>query len=161
MTQREKAELLLRLQQPGSSLLLPNAWDAASARLFEGAGFPAIGTTSAGIAYAHGYPDGEQIPREEMLQAITRIASLVQIPVTADMEAGYGPAAADVADTIRGVIAAGAVGVNLEDGTGDPTHPLYRVEVQAELCWLLSISVLKRALMLALPVLLLCYLPIR
>jgi 2-methylisocitrate lyase-like PEP mutase family enzyme len=132
MTQREKAELLLRLQQPGSSLLLPNAWDAASARLFEDAGFPAIGTTSAGIAYAHGYPDGEQIAREEMLQAVTRIASLVQVPVTADLEAGYGKAAVDVADTIRGVIAAGAVGVNLEDGTDDPNHPLYVVGVQAE-----------------------------
>jgi 2-methylisocitrate lyase-like PEP mutase family enzyme len=85
MTQREKAELLLRLQQPGSSLLLPNAWDAASARLFEEAGFPAIGTTSAGIAYAQGYPDGEQMERDEMLQAITRIASIVQVPVTDDM----------------------------------------------------------------------------
>jgi len=132
MTQREKAELLLRLQQPGSSLLLPNAWDAASARLFEEAGFPAIGTTSAGIAYAHGSPDGEQMDREEMLQVITRIASLVQVPVTADMETGYGEAAVEVADTIRGVITAGAVGVNLEDGTGDPTRPLYPVEVQAE-----------------------------
>lgn len=132
MTQREKAERLLRLQQPGSSLLLPNAWDAASARLFEEAGFPAIGTTSAGIAYAYGYADGEQIPREEMLQAITRIVSVVQVPVTADTEAGYGQAPADVADTIRGVIAAGAVGVNLEDGTGDPTRPLYPLEAQAE-----------------------------
>ncbi len=132
MTQREKAGLLLRLQQPGSLLLLPNAWDAASARIFEAAGFPAIGTTSAGIAYAHGYPDGEQMERDEMLQAITRITSMVQVPVTADMEAGYGEAAADVADTIRKVIAAGAVGVNLEDSTGDPTRPLYPVEVQAE-----------------------------
>ncbi|MBV9229828.1 MAG: isocitrate lyase/phosphoenolpyruvate mutase family protein [Chloroflexi bacterium] len=132
MNQREKAELLLRLQQPGSSLLLPNAWDAASARLFEETGFPAIGTTSAGIAYAHGYPDGEQIPREEMLQAIARIVSRVQIPVTADIEAGYGETAADVAETIRGVIAAGAIGVNLEDGTGDPARPLSPVEVLAE-----------------------------
>ncbi len=70
--------------------------------------------------------------RDEMLQAITRIASIVQVPVTADIEAGYGEAAADVADMIRGVIAAGAVGVNLEDGTGDPTRPLYPVEVQGE-----------------------------
>jgi len=132
MTQREKAELLLRLQQPGSSLLLPNAWDAASARLFQEAGFPAIGTTSAGIAFAHGYPDGEQIERDEMLQAITRIASLVQVPVTADIEAGYGETAADVAETIRRVIATGAVGVNLEDSTRDPTRPLYPVEVQIE-----------------------------
>jgi 2-methylisocitrate lyase-like PEP mutase family enzyme len=132
MTQREKAELLLRLQQHVSSLLLPNAWDAVSARLFEEAGFPAIATTSAGIAYAHGYPDGEQMERDEMLQAIARIASIVQVPVTADIEAGYGPSSRDVADTIQGVIAAGAVGVNLEDNTGDPTRPLYPVEMQAE-----------------------------
>src|SRR5258708_15237831 len=125
MTQREKAELLLRLQQPGSSLLLPNAWDAASARLFEEAGFPVIGTTSAGIAYAHGYPDGERIPREEMLQAITRIATLVQVPVTADLEAGYGEAAAAVADTIRGVITAGGGCVDLECGTRAAIHTLY------------------------------------
>jgi len=132
MTQREKAELLLQIHQPGSSLLLPNAWDAASARLFEEAGFPAIGTTSAGIAYALGYPDGEEMERDEMVQAISRIASLVQVPVTADIERGYGPSSKDVADTIRGVIAAGAVGVNLEDGTGDPARPLYAIEVQAE-----------------------------
>lgn len=132
MTQREKADLLSRLQQPGSSLLLPNAWDAASARLFEEAGFPAIGTTSAGIAYAQGYPDGERIQRDEMLHVVARIASIVQVPVTADLEAGYGEAATDVADTIRAVIAAGAVGVNLEDSTSDHTRPLYPVEVQAE-----------------------------
>jgi 2-methylisocitrate lyase-like PEP mutase family enzyme len=86
MTQREKAELLLRFQQPGSSLLLPNAWDAASARLFEEAGFPAIGTTSAGIAYAHGHLDGEQMARDEMLQAITCIVSIVQVPAPVDAE---------------------------------------------------------------------------
>src|SRR5258706_14627662 len=113
MTQREKAELLLRLQQPGSSLLLPNAWDAASARLFEEAGFPVIGTTSAGTAYVHGYPDGERIPREEMFQAITRIASLVQVPVTADLEAGYGKSAADLAVAHGGVFTHGTDGVNL------------------------------------------------
>src|SRR5262249_24232760 len=132
MNQRAKAQWLLRLQQPGSSLLLPNAWDAASARLFEEAGFPAIGTTSAGIAYAHGYPDGAHIPRKEMLQVVTRIVSRVHVPVTADMEAGYGESATDVAEAIRRVIGAGVVGVNLEDGTGDPTHPLYPVEVQTE-----------------------------
>lgn len=132
MTQHEKAERLLHLQQRGSSLLLPNAWDGASARLFEEAGFPAIGTTSAGIAFAQGFPDGEHIGRDEMLRAIARITSVVQIPVTADIEAGYGPSSKDVANTIEGVIAVGAVGVNLEDNTGDPTSPLYPVEVQIE-----------------------------
>jgi 2-methylisocitrate lyase-like PEP mutase family enzyme len=98
-------------------LVLPNAWDAASARIFEDAGFPALATTSAGIAYAHGYPDGERINRAEMLAAVARITSHVAVPVTADMEAGYGRAPEAVAETVRGVIAAGAVGMNLEDST--------------------------------------------
>jgi 2-methylisocitrate lyase-like PEP mutase family enzyme len=130
-SQSEKAELLLKLHDKGASLLLPNAWDCASARLFEEAGFPAIATTSGGIAFAYGYPDGQQISRDEMLQAIARIVAAVQIPVTADIEAGYGPTPVDVATTIQGVIAAGAVGVNLEDNTGR-FQPLYALEEQVE-----------------------------
>jgi 2-methylisocitrate lyase-like PEP mutase family enzyme len=129
--QNTKAELLLKYQQDGARLLLPNAWDCASARLFEEAGFPAIGTTSAGIAFAQGYSDGQQIPRDEMMQVIARIAATVQIPVTADIEAGYGPTTNDVAETIRAVIAAGAVGVNLEDNTG-ALKPLFSLEQQVE-----------------------------
>lgn len=132
MIQREKAELLLRLQQRGSSLLLPNAWDAASARLFEEAGFSALGTTSAGIAFSYGYPDGERMKREEMLQVIARIVSVVQVPVSADIEAGYGLSPRDVADTVQGVIEAGAVGINLEDNTGNSIHPLFPLEAQVE-----------------------------
>src|SRR5581483_2457662 len=90
-SQNAKAERLLQLHQKGASLLLPNAWDSASTLLFENAGFPAIGTTSMGIAFAHGYSDGQQISRDEMMQVIARIATLVQVPVTADIEAGYGP----------------------------------------------------------------------
>lgn len=119
-------------QRKGAGLLLPNAWDSVSARLFEEAGFAAIGTTSAGIAFALGYPDGEHISREEMVQVIRRIVAAVQVPVTADIEAGYGPEAADVAKTMREVIAAGVAGVNLEDNTGDADKPLYALEVQGE-----------------------------
>ncbi len=96
-------------------LLLPNAWDAASARIFEEAGFRALATTSAGVAYALGYPDGERISRDQMLAAVGRIAAAVQIPVSADMEGGYGPTVADAEATARGVLAAGAVGLNFED----------------------------------------------
>jgi 2-methylisocitrate lyase-like PEP mutase family enzyme len=131
MNQREKAEALLRLHQPGAALLLPNAWDAASARLFEQAGFPAIGTTSAGVAFAQGYRDGERIGRDEMLHVLARTASVVQVPVTADIESGYGSAPAEVAQTIQGVLAAGAVGVNLEDSAGDPAGSLYPIAAQA------------------------------
>src|SRR6202008_2288057 len=71
-------------------LLLPNAWDVASARIVEEAGFPAIATTSAGIAFSLGYPDGQKIPRQEMLDAVARIARAVNVPVPADVESGYG-----------------------------------------------------------------------
>jgi 2-methylisocitrate lyase-like PEP mutase family enzyme len=132
MEQQAKAEALVNWQRKGAGLLLPNAWDSASARLFEEAGFVAIGTTSAGIAFALGYPDGERIQREEMLQVIRRIVAAVQVPVTADIEAGYGPGAEDVAKTMREVIAAGVAGVNLEDNTGDVDKPLYELEAQGE-----------------------------
>jgi 2-methylisocitrate lyase-like PEP mutase family enzyme len=130
-SQNAKAELLLQWHQEGASLLLPNAWDSASALLFERAGFPAIGTTSMGVAFAHGYPDGQQISRDEMMQVIARMAAVVHVPLTADIEAGYGPTIEDVANTIREVIKAGAVGVNLEDSTGI-FKPLYSAEEQAQ-----------------------------
>jgi len=124
ITQQARAEALRALHHGPSPLILPNAWDVVGARLFEEAGFRAIGTTSAGIAATLGYPDGERAPREEMLAVVGRIARAVAIPVTADIEAGYGDMPAEVARTARAVIAAGAVGVNLEDGTGDPERPL-------------------------------------
>jgi 2-methylisocitrate lyase-like PEP mutase family enzyme len=96
-------------------LLLPNAWDAASARVFEQAGFPAIGTTSAGIANARGLLDGEAIGRTRMVDEIRSIVDAVRVPVTADIEAGYGDAAGDVALTVAAVLDLGVVGVNLED----------------------------------------------
>jgi len=110
----EKSDLLRRLHQGPKLLLLPNAWDGASARIFERAGFPALATTSAGVAFARGYADGEKISRREMLDEVARIARLVKIPVTADVEAGYD----DAVETARGVWAAGAVGMNLEDTAG-------------------------------------------
>src|SRR5262245_41482151 len=103
-----------RAQNRAGRLLLPNAWDAASARIFEEAGCTAIGTTSAGIADAEGYRDAEQIDREAMIRAIAKIVKAVSVPVSADIEGGYGPGAADVAETVDDVLDVGAVGVNLE-----------------------------------------------
>lgn len=110
-TQSEKAEFFRSLHRGPEILVLPNAWDCSSARIFEQSGFPAIATTSAGIAFALGYSDGERIPQDLMLATVRRISSCVDVPVTADLEAGYG----DVAKTTAGLIAAGAVGLNLED----------------------------------------------
>jgi 2-methylisocitrate lyase-like PEP mutase family enzyme len=101
-------------------LLLPNVWDVASARAFEQSGFEALATTSAGIAFTLGYPDGQKISREQMLGSVARIARAVKVPLTADVEAGYGDRPEDAGETARGVINAGAVGMNLEDGTNRP-----------------------------------------
>src|SRR5437879_160762 len=127
---REQAEAFRQLHTGPRMLVLPNAWDVASARVVEEAGFPAIATTSAGIAWALGYPDGERISRGEMLAAIRRIVAAVRVPVTADVEGGYGATVAAAAETARGVIAAGAVGLNLEDGTNEGT--LLDPELQAD-----------------------------
>src|SRR5437868_3169383 len=111
----DKAEILRSLHQRPPILVLPNAWDAASARLIADEGFPAIATTSAGVAAALGYPDGGVVPSNEMIEAIARIARSVKIPVTADIEHAYGATPDAVADVVLRVIAAGAVGINIED----------------------------------------------
>ncbi len=130
--QTSKANQFRQLHRGPGVLILPNAWDVASARIFEEAGFPAIATTSAGIAFSLGYPDGERIPREEMLARIGRIVRAVHVPVTADVEAGYGVTAEDVARTTRELIEAGAVGMNLEDATGRQDQPLCSLELAVE-----------------------------
>ena len=127
-----RADRLRALHHAGTPLVLPNAWDVVSARLIEEAGFPAVATTSAGVAWTLGWPDGERIPLAEMLDVVARVARAVSVPVTADLEAGYGPLPEDVAVTTRGAIDAGAVGMNLEDGTPDDAHPLFDVEAQVE-----------------------------
>ncbi len=127
---REQADALRQLHTGPRMLVLPNAWDVATACLVEAAGFPAIATTSAGIAWALGYPDGERISRGEMLAVIRRIVAAVRVPVTADVEGGYGATVAAAVETARGVMAAGAVGLNLEDGTNEGT--LLDPELQAD-----------------------------
>ncbi|PYV94572.1 MAG: 3-methyl-2-oxobutanoate hydroxymethyltransferase [Acidobacteria bacterium] len=130
--QRTKAEVFRALHGGPRTLLLPNVWDVASARVIQQAGLPALATTSAGVAFSVGYPDGEKIQRDEMLKMVARIASAVTVPVTADVEAGYGPKPEDAALTAEGVIEAGAVGMNLEDGTENPDHPLADLSLQLE-----------------------------
>lgn len=119
MSQRDLAERFRRLHYDNGPLVLANAWDAASARVIERAGAHAIGTTSAGISWSLGRRDGEGLRRAEMIDAIRRIVDAVDLPVTADVESGYGTGSAqDVAETVRAVVDAGAVGVNLEDAPG-------------------------------------------
>jgi len=130
--QTSKAIQFRQLHRGPGVLILPNAWDVASARIFEDAGFPAIATTSAGIAYSLGYPDGQVIPREEMLARIGRIVRAVQVPVTADVESGYGATPEEVANTTRELIQAGAVGMNLEDAGVRPDQPLGDLQLAVE-----------------------------
>src|SRR5262249_27285243 len=131
-TQSAKAELFHSLHHGPKILVLPNAWDVASARTFEEAGAAAIATTSAGVAFTLGYPDGERIPREQMLVVVARIAAKVKLPVTADVESGYGKRPEDAAQTATGVIQAGAVGLNLEDAIHDNEHALVELPLQLE-----------------------------
>jgi 2-methylisocitrate lyase-like PEP mutase family enzyme len=107
-----RCSLLRSLHTPGTPLLLPNAWDVATARAVVAAGFPIVATTSAGVAAALGYEDHEGAPADEMLAAAARIARGVEAPVTVDAEAGYGMAPAELVAALRGV---GAAGCNLED----------------------------------------------
>ncbi|MGD1079123.1 MAG: isocitrate lyase/phosphoenolpyruvate mutase family protein [Candidatus Sulfotelmatobacter sp.] len=130
--QKQKAEAFRSLHSGSEVLLLPNAWEVGSARIVEECGFPAIATTSAGIAFSHGYADGQNIPKEDMFAAVARIARAVKVPVTADIESGYGNRPEDAAQTARAVIEAGAVGMNLEDATGDSDRPLAELSLQLE-----------------------------
>lgn len=110
----EKAAALLALHA-GPGFVLPNAWDAGSARILEQVGFPAIATTSAGIAWSCGVPDGGTLDRDTMIGHVARIVAAVDVPVTADLEAGYGDTADDVARTVALAVETGAVGGNIED----------------------------------------------
>lgn len=136
----EAALAFRALHTPGRPLVLPNAWDTASALLVEEAGAAAVATTSAGLAWDLGTADGDRLDRDRALGAVARIAAAVRVPVSADIESGYAKDAAGVRDTIRAALAAGAVGVNIEDalydGEGDDVGggrgPLRPVAEQAE-----------------------------
>jgi len=125
----EKAEAFRSLHRGPRPLVLPNAWDVPSARVFEDAGFPAVATSSAGVMVSHGYPDGEEMPRRELLAVVARIAERLSVPLSADIVAGFGGSPEAVATTVERVLDAGAVGINLEDLR--PSHDrLFRLDTQ-------------------------------
>ena len=119
-TRERQTELFRELHRGGDILVLPNAWDVASARLFELAGARAIGTTSAGVAWSLGYPDGQRLEHALLVETVGRIIAAVSVPVTVDLEAGYGATPSEVCDTVEAVVGVGAVGINLEDRMEDP-----------------------------------------
>ncbi len=120
--QAVKSELFRAMHNGPHLLLLPNAWDAISARIVVATGFPAVATTSGGVAWALGYADGETAPWDEVVAATARIARAVAAPVTADIESGYGETPDAVGRSIDDIIKAGAIGVNLEDGLRPDQH---------------------------------------
>ena len=134
ITQAQKASLLLELHHGNSPLILINAWDAASAAMVAHCGLPAIATSSAAVANALGYADGQHLPWPEMLLMVQHIARAVQVPVTADIEAVFAADLKGLETSITQIIAAGAVGVNLEDALPGHEHfgPLYPVAEQVE-----------------------------
>jgi 2-methylisocitrate lyase-like PEP mutase family enzyme len=113
--QAEKAEAFRALHSMKQVLILPNAWDVPSARVFEDEGFPAVATSSAGMLVSLGYPDGEGIPHGEFVAAVRRIAMVLAVPLTADVVGGFGDTPEGVAKSVKAVINAGAVGINIED----------------------------------------------
>ncbi|MFH9074733.1 isocitrate lyase/PEP mutase family protein [Streptomyces alboflavus] len=130
--QHATATAFRALHTPGAPLVLPNAWDLASARVVESAGAAAVATTSAGLAWALGAADGDRLSRDRALAAVAALTAAVDVPVTADIESGYAKDAAGVADTVRAVLATGAVGVNIEDALYGAAEPLRPVAEQAE-----------------------------
>jgi 2-methylisocitrate lyase-like PEP mutase family enzyme len=130
--QAKKAERLRELHKGPEILVLANAWDVASARIVEEAGYPAVATTSAGVANSLGYRDGQRVSRQEMLDVVARIARAVKVPVTADFEAGYGASVEEMRDSAKKLVEAGAVGLNFEDVTGDDESTHVPVALQTE-----------------------------
>ena len=127
MTEADKAGLFLQLHARDRPLLLPNPWDAGSAKLLEALGFEALATTSSGFAATLGRLDGS-VTRDEALAHAAQIAAVTKLPVSADLENGYADAPADVAETVRRAIGAGLAGCSIEDFTGDEAGPIYCLE---------------------------------
>jgi 2-methylisocitrate lyase-like PEP mutase family enzyme len=127
---RQLAEQL-RSMHRGDMLVLPNAWDALSARIFQEAGCRAVATTSAGVSWSLGYPDGERVPWDEFVGATRRIARAVSVPVTVDFEGGFSQTDAQLAERVREIIGVGASGINLEDSSG-ASHSLRPLDVAAK-----------------------------
>ena len=131
MTQQDLARAFHRLHT-GPPLVLPTAWDAGSARAIEAAGAPAVATTSAGVSWARGYRDGQGLPFAEAVDAVQAIVRAVGVPVSADIESGYGAGTPEaVAEAVGAVVDAGAVGVNVEDAPGRNGAPLLSPGEQA------------------------------
>ncbi|MFJ6939093.1 isocitrate lyase/phosphoenolpyruvate mutase family protein [Streptomyces sp. NPDC101132] len=127
MTTTSAAQAFAALHDPAAPLRLANAWDVASARIVEAAGAPAVATTSAGVAWSLGSPDGDVLGRERAVDLVRRVVAAVGVPVSADIEGGFGADPDGVAETVAAVVRAGAAGINIEDGPRDPADQAERL----------------------------------
>jgi 2-methylisocitrate lyase-like PEP mutase family enzyme len=123
-----RAETFRGLHAPGELLILPNAWDAGSARIIESCGATAIATSSAAVAWALGYPDGNALPPRMLTRTIETIVRVIDVPLTVDSEAGYSDDPTDAAENVAAFANAGAVGINIEDGSDSPDLLCAKIE---------------------------------
>lgn len=130
--QKQKADEFLALHHAPTIFILPNAWDVVSGKIFELEGFKAIGTTSAGIAATLGYADGQKMSLAENIEVVQRIVNNTALPVSADIEAGYATSIEGVVKAAHAALNVGAVGLNIEDSTGDPATPLFDKALQRD-----------------------------
>ncbi|MCP5053061.1 MAG: isocitrate lyase/phosphoenolpyruvate mutase family protein [bacterium] len=130
--QQRKAEEFLALHHAPQILVLPNAWEVTSAKIFESEGFKAIATTSAGVANVLGFADGQHMGIDDNAAMVGKIAQHVNLPVSADIEAGYSDSIEGIVKSAEKILDVGAVGINLEDGTGDPSKPLVDQSLMVE-----------------------------
>ncbi len=132
LNQASKAEQFLRLHQPGKLFVLANCWNLLTARLFEQEGFSAIGTSSYAVAMTSGVRDGQKIGREHLIELARTLSRGIELPVSVDLERGYGDTVQEVVESVRLVLLAGGVGINMEDSTDNPLAPFYEVGFQCE-----------------------------
>lgn len=128
MSRNERHAAFARLHDRSALLRLPNAWDAATAKVVVHAGAKAVATTSSGVATALGYPDGNKLPRDMAVAAVARIVKAVDVPVSADIEEGFGETPGEAAETVARIAEAGAVGINIEDGIRPPELLAAKIE---------------------------------
>ena len=130
-SQKDRAQDFRELHHGKKILILPNAWDVPSARVFENEGFPAVATSSAGLMISLGYPDGEVMGRDEFVSAVERIARVLSVPLSVDIVAGFGKTTNEVVATVKAILKAGGIGINIED-FAHATKKLFPVEKQVE-----------------------------
>jgi 2-methylisocitrate lyase-like PEP mutase family enzyme len=124
----DATKLFHELHKPGNILILPNAWDAGSARIIENAGAKAIATTSAGVAWALGHPDGNKLDPAQLAAVVSNIVAAISVPLSVDVEGGYSDDAVQAAKNVKRIIEAGAIGINIEDGEGSPDLLARKIE---------------------------------